>query len=62
MYECDPLYSDVEDTASTWFRVLRPGRKVLVDSGNVRDPRAKLNQWILDETVWVINDLAEGIV
>ena len=30
--------------------------------GNIRNPRAKPGEWILDETVWVINDLAEGLV
>jgi SAM-dependent methyltransferase len=56
------LYVDLEETASAWARVLRPGGKVFINSGNIRNPRAKPNQWILDETVWVINDLAEGIV
>jgi hypothetical protein len=35
---------------------------VVVNSGNIRNPRALQNQWILDETVWVVSDLAEGIV
>jgi len=56
------LYGDLEDTASAWARVLRPGGKLFINSGNIRNPRAKPNQWILDETVWVVNDLAEGIV
>ena len=36
--------------------------KVFVNSGNLRNPRAKPGEWILDETVWVINDLAESLV
>ncbi|HTY55742.1 MAG TPA: class I SAM-dependent methyltransferase [Candidatus Binataceae bacterium] len=56
------LYTDLEDTAAAWAKVLRPGGKLLINSGNIRNPRAKPNQWILDETVWVVNDLAEGIV
>ncbi|MGZ6194077.1 MAG: hypothetical protein ACXWML_02480 [Candidatus Binataceae bacterium] len=56
------LYTDFEETASAWASVLRPGGKLFINSGNIRNPRAKPNQWILDETVWVINDLAEGIV
>ena len=43
-------------------RVLRPGGRVFVCSGNLRNPRAAPGEWILDETVWVINDLAEGLV
>ena len=46
----------------TWMRALRPGGGVFVNFGNIRNPRAKPAEWILDETVWVINDLAEGLV
>lgn len=56
------LYPDLDDVACTWVRALRPGGKVFINSGNLRNPRAAAGEWILDETVWVINDLAEGIV
>lgn len=56
------LYPDLADTVSSWVRVLRPGGLVLVNSGNIRNPRARRSEWILDETVWVVADLAEGIV
>ncbi len=56
------LYTDLEETVSAWASVLRPGGKLFINSGNIRNPRAKPSQWILDETVWVINDLADGIV
>jgi SAM-dependent methyltransferase len=56
------LYTNFEETASAWASVLRPGGNLFINSGNIRNPRAKPNQWILDETVWVINDLADGIV
>ncbi|MEP6659433.1 MAG: class I SAM-dependent methyltransferase [Acidimicrobiales bacterium] len=56
------LYPDLEETVASWVRVLRPGGHVLVNSGNIRNPRARRNEWILDETVWVVADLAEGIV
>jgi SAM-dependent methyltransferase len=56
------LYTDLEDTVAAWARVLRPGGTVLVNSGNIRNPRARPSDWILDETVWVLSDLAEGIV
>jgi ubiquinone/menaquinone biosynthesis C-methylase UbiE len=56
------LYPDLDDTLAALGRVLRPGGHLLINSGNIRNPRAKQNEWILDETVWVINDLAEGIV
>ena len=43
-------------------RALRPGGTVFINSGNIRNPRARANEWILDETVWVINEVAEGLV
>ena len=56
------LYPDVADTVSSWISALRPGGRVLVNSGNIRNPRARRSEWILDETVWVVGDLAEGLV
>ena len=44
------------------MRALKPGGKVFINSGNLRNPSAKPGEWILDETVWVINDLAESLV
>ena len=35
---------------------------MFVNSGNLRNPHAKPGEWILDETVWVINEVAEGLV
>ena len=56
------LYPDLAETASSWVRTLRSGGHVLVNSGNIRNPRARRSEWILDETVWVVGDLAEGLV
>jgi SAM-dependent methyltransferase len=56
------LYPDLGDTVASWVRCLRPDGHVLVNSGNIRNPRARRNEWILDETVWVVGDLAEGLV
>jgi SAM-dependent methyltransferase len=56
------LYPDLGQVASAWVRALRPGGKVFINSGNMRNPRAAAGEWILDETVWVINDIAEGLV
>ena len=56
------LYSDLAETLASWARVMRPGGTVLINSGNIRNPRARPNEWILDETVWVINEVAEGLV
>lgn len=56
------LYPDLDEVAEMWVRALRPGGQVFINSGNLRNPRAAKDEWILDETVWVINDLAEGLV
>ena len=56
------LYPDLDEVAAAWVRALRPGGRVFINSGNLRNPRAAAGEWILDETVWVINDLAEGLV
>ena len=56
------LYPDLADTVSSWLRALRAGGHVLINSGNIRNPRARRSEWILDETVWVVGDLAEGLV
>ncbi|MDX6275853.1 MAG: ubiE/COQ5 methyltransferase family, partial [Frankiales bacterium] len=56
------LYPDLDEVARSWVRSLKPGGKVFINSGNLRNPNAKPGEWILDETVWVINDLAESLV
>ncbi len=56
------LYPDLHEVATAWMRALKPGGRVFINSGNLRNPRAQAGEWILDETVWVINDIAEGIV
>jgi len=56
------LYYDLPETLASWTRTLRPGGRVFVNSGNIRNPRARPNEWILDETVWVIDEVAEGLV
>ena len=38
------LYPDLADTAEAWVRALRPGGHVLVNSGNIRNPRARRNE------------------
>ena len=56
------LYDDLENTLLAWGRVLRAGAKVRVNSGNLRNPRAEPNEWIIDETVYVVHEVATGIV
>ena len=56
------LYDDLEQTLRAWARVLRPGGRVRINSGNVRNPRAGENEWIIDETVYVVHEVATGLV
>lgn len=56
------LYRDLPDTLGSWARVLRPGGRVFVQSGNIRNPSARPSEWILDETVWTIHEVATGLV
>ncbi len=56
------LYRDLPETLASWARVLRPGGRVFVQSGNIRNPQARPSEWILDETVWAIHEVATGLV
>ena len=56
------LYDDLENTLAAWARVLRPGGRVRINSGNLRNPRAAENEWIIDETVYVVHEVATGLV
>jgi ubiquinone/menaquinone biosynthesis C-methylase UbiE len=56
------LYDDLDDTLRAWARVLRPGGRVRINSGNIRSPRAAENEWIIDETVYVVHEVAAGLV
>ena len=56
------LYLDLPETLASWARVLRPGGRVFVQSGNIRNPQAGPREWILDETVWAIHEVATGLV
>jgi SAM-dependent methyltransferase len=56
------LYMDLPETLASWARVLRPGGRVFAQSGNIRNPQAGPREWILDETVWAIHEVAMGLV
>lgn len=56
------LYLDLPETLASWARVLKRGGRVFVQSGNIRNPQAGPREWILDETVWAIHEVAMGLV
>jgi ubiquinone/menaquinone biosynthesis C-methylase UbiE len=56
------LYDDLENTLRAWTRVLRPGAMARINSGNIRNPRAGENEWIIDDTVYRVHEVASRIV
>jgi len=56
------LYDELESTLRAWTRVLRPGAMARINSGNIRNPRAGENEWIIDDTVYLAHEAASGIV
>jgi hypothetical protein len=56
------LYTDLPATLLGWRRSLRRGAAVLISSANIRNPHARPGEWILDETVAAINEIAAEVV
>ena len=56
------LYYDLRDTLASWRRVLKTGGALHVQSGNIRNPDAGGDEWIIDETVEAIHQAAVAIV
>jgi SAM-dependent methyltransferase len=56
------LYYDLPETLASWARVLKPDRRTFIQSGNIRNPNANPGEWIIDETVGAIHEMAVGIV
>jgi SAM-dependent methyltransferase len=56
------LYYDLDDTLAAWARTLRPGGLAFVCSGNMRNPNGRPGEWIIDETVAKVNDIAAELV
>ena len=56
------LYDDLENTLRSWARVLEPGARARINSGNIRNPRAREGEWIIDDTVYRVHEAAVEIV
>ena len=56
------LYYALDGTLKGWFDILKSGGVAYVQSGNIRNPDAEQNTWIIDETVEHIHRAALDIV
>lgn len=56
------LYYNLSETLASWARVLRPGALTLVGSANMRNPDRRSGDWIIDETVAKVNEIAADLV
>ena len=56
------LYYDLAETLDAWHRVLKPGGRVFIQSGNIGIPYMPAGSWIIDETVAAIHRQAIEIV
>jgi SAM-dependent methyltransferase len=56
------LYYNLDETLASWARVLRPGGLVFICSGNMRNPNGRPGEWIIDETVAKVNEIAADLV
>jgi ubiquinone/menaquinone biosynthesis C-methylase UbiE len=55
------LYPDLEDTFQAWARVVRPGGKVFVQSGDIRNPEGKPGEWLISEVVAKVREVAREV-
>jgi SAM-dependent methyltransferase len=56
------LYYNLDETLASWARMLRPGGLAFVCSGNMRNPNGRPGEWIIDETVASVNEIAAEVV
>ncbi len=56
------LYYDLADTLRAWRRVLRPGGRAMIQSGNIAPAHPDTGEWIIDETVHALAAEAARIV
>ncbi len=56
------LYSNLDETLASWARVLVPGGAAFIQSGNIGNPSARGDEWIIDATVEAISLAAQDLV
>lgn len=55
------LYPNLVETFQAWARVLRPGGRVFVQSGDIRNPDGKPGEWLISEVVEKVREVAKEI-
>lgn len=53
------LYTDLEATLSSWNICLKPNAHVFIQSGNIRNPHAPIDTFVIDDTVEMIQEQAK---
>lgn len=56
------LYYNLCDTLQSWVRFLKPAGVALVQSGNIDNPNAPKDSWIIDATVERLQPVARALV
>ncbi len=56
------LYYRLEETLTAWRQALRPNGRIYVQSGNIGNPNAADQSWIIDDTVAHIDAAARELV
>lgn len=56
------LYYDLDETLQSWHRSVRRRGRVYIQSGNVSNPDAPADSWIIDETVSHVDKIARTLV
>ena len=56
------LYYDLDQTLASWARTLRPGGLAFICSGNMQNPDSPPENWIIDDTVAKVNEIAAALV
>jgi CIC family chloride channel protein len=56
------LYHNLGETLQSWARILRPGGLTFTGSANLSNPLRRPGDWIIDETVAKVNEIAAEVV
>jgi SAM-dependent methyltransferase len=56
------LYYNLDETLASWASVLRPGGLAFICSGNMQNQHSPAGNWIIDDTVAKVNEIAADVV